>query len=104
MASAYRSAAARRDLIECAAHIYRDRPDAARRFLAAAADAVEKLADMPGMGALREVTNPRLAGLRSWPITGFENYLIFYRPTRRGIRVLRVLHGARDIDAILRKL
>jgi toxin ParE1/3/4 len=32
----------------------------------------------------------------------FMNYLIFYRPIGGGIDVLRVLHGARDIDRIFR--
>jgi toxin ParE1/3/4 len=45
----------------------------------------------------------RLSTLRQWPIRGFENYLIFYLPTEAGIDVLRVLHGARDIDRILRE-
>jgi hypothetical protein len=26
------------------------------------------------------------------------NYLLYYLPTKNGIRLLRVLHGARDID------
>jgi len=28
----------------------------------------------------------------------FENYLIFYLPHSGGMDVIRVLHGARDID------
>ncbi len=36
-----------------------------------------------------------------WPIRGFENYLVFYRPIEEGIEVTRVLHGARDIRGIL---
>jgi toxin ParE1/3/4 len=42
-----------------------------------------------------------MAGLRSWAIRGFATFLVFYRPTQRGIEVIRVLHGARDLDAIL---
>jgi len=53
------------------------------------------------MGKTREVRNPRLSGLRQWRVKGFESYLIFYRPIPEGIEVLRVLHGARDIDRIL---
>jgi toxin ParE1/3/4 len=30
---------------------------------------------------------------------GFSNYLIFYKRTKDGVEVLRVLHGARDIEA-----
>jgi toxin ParE1/3/4 len=53
------------------------------------------------MGRQRETTNPNLADLRQWPVPGFEKYLIFYRPAEDGIDVVRVLHGARDLDAIL---
>jgi toxin ParE1/3/4 len=57
---------------------------------------------MPGMGAMREFSNPAHKGIRSWPITDFENYLIFYRPIDDGIEVVPILHGARDIDQIFR--
>jgi plasmid stabilization system protein ParE len=52
------------------------------------------------MGARREFRDPKLAGMRAWPITRFPKYLIFYLPTKRGIRVLRVIHGARDMRRI----
>jgi toxin ParE1/3/4 len=92
---------ARLDLVEIAASIGERNEDAAYRFLRAAGQAFITLAEFPGMGARREARNPKLLGLRSWPITGFGNYLVFYTPTRRGIRVIRVLHGARDLRAIL---
>lgn len=56
---------------------------------------------MPGIGERRESPNPRLAGLRVWRVEGFEKHLIFYRPAGDGIEIVRVLHGARDIDSIL---
>jgi len=52
------------------------------------------------MGAGREFRNPKLVGMRMWPITRFPKYLICYPPTKRGIRVIRVIHGARDIRRI----
>lgn len=42
----------------------------------------------------------RLQGLRRFPVKGFESYLVFYLPRQIGIDVIRVLHGARDIDNI----
>ena len=36
--------------------------DAAERFLVAAEEAINKLAEMPGMGALRDFKNPELTG------------------------------------------
>jgi len=48
------------------------------------------------MGRLRD----ELAdGLRSFPV---GRYVIFYRPIPKGIEIVRVLHGARDLDAIFR--
>ena len=42
-----------------------------------------------------------LRGVRVWQVRGFENYLVFYQPTQRGIEVIRLLHAARDIEGIL---
>jgi toxin ParE1/3/4 len=86
------------DIINHALWIARTQPDAARRFVQATEDAITKLAAMPGMGALRESSDPKLAGLRQWPIKGFRNFLIIYQPLRDGIVVVRVMHGSQDID------
>src|SRR5947208_7397332 len=102
MPSVRKSPKARRDLAEIAAYIAFDNPSAADRFLIAAEDAFDKLARIPGMGALREFSDPKLKDLRSWPIKRFRNYLIFYRPVKDGIEIVRVLHGARDIERVLR--
>ena len=34
-------------------------------------------------------------------VQGFEKHLVFYRPTEAGIEIVRVLHAARDIAAVL---
>src|SRR2546421_3747197 len=86
------------DIDEIAEHIAQDNIDAAIRFLRTVRESYDKLLFMPGMGALRSFPSPKYATVRSWPITGFRNYLIFYRPTPEGIEVLRVLHGARNIE------
>jgi toxin ParE1/3/4 len=49
-----------------------------------------KLAETPGTGTDQGDLRP---GLRSSP---FKNYLIFFNPTRTGIQIIRVIHGARD--------
>lgn len=83
-----------------ARYIARDSMDAALRFLDAADGELSRLADMPGLGRHREFSNPLLADIRSWAIRGFPQHLIFYRPVKHGIEVVRVLHGARDIDSL----
>lgn len=75
-------------------------PAAADRFLENCMTDFQRLAEMPGMGAKREFRNPKAQQIRSWPMSGFPNHLIFYRTVDGGIEVLRVLHGARDIEAI----
>jgi len=75
--------------------------ETALRFYDAAAATFEKLARMPGMGERRESPNPHLAGLPVWRIEGFPNHHIFYRTIDGGIEVVRVVHGARDIDRVL---
>ena len=92
---------AKRDLVEHFVFIGQDNLEAAHRFLAAADGTFQQLAETPGLGRLREVSNPDLKGLRSWRIRGFENWLVFYRPIEDGIEVIRVLHGARDIEGVL---
>lgn len=92
---------ARRDLLEHFVYIGEHASvEDADRFLAAAEEAFEKLATMPEMGPLRDYRHPRLTGLRMWPIRGFEKYLVFYRPTDKGIDVIRLLHGARDLKRL----
>jgi toxin ParE1/3/4 len=99
-ATVIKRAQAQQDLVEQAYPIALDSPAASERFLAATEVAFERLAQMPGLGRLREFKDPDLLGVRSLPVRGFENHLIFYREVEDGIDVIRVLHGARDIRAI----
>jgi toxin ParE1/3/4 len=100
MAEVRRTPRAREDVIEAAAYIGMDNMDAARRFLRAVREECAKLAEMPGMGALRGYRRRAFRKVRSWPMGGaFSKYLIFYRPIPGGIEVLRVLHGARNVDS-----
>jgi toxin ParE1/3/4 len=90
------------DLDDAAASIQeRSGPDRAIRLLRAADSMFAILAGMPGMGTRYEPEEPLYADLRYFPITRHPNHLVFYRPSTDGIEVLRVLHGARDIAAIL---
>ncbi len=94
--------AADRDLDDQAAYLATEGSlGTALRFFEAASSTFGKIADMPGMGEWWESANPRLAGLRVWRVQGFEKHLIFYRPADDGIEIIRVLHGARDIDSVL---
>jgi toxin ParE1/3/4 len=83
--------------------IAQNNPAAATRVVEAAYETFKMLAANPGLGRPRRFRNPRLHNVRSRRITGFENYLIFYRTVTDGIQVNHVYHGARDIEALLGK-
>jgi len=83
--------------------VEQDAPDAASRFLEAVEASVERLLSMPYSGAARVLRNPALAGLRFWPVKDFDEFLIFYVVAGDTVRVIRILHGKRDLDRILRK-
>ena len=86
------------DLLESALFIAEDDPDAAQRFLNEAENAFARLAEFPEIGSPRVASDPSLAGLRLWPVPGFEKFRICYVPRADHIDVLRVLHGARDSE------
>jgi toxin ParE1/3/4 len=50
-----------------------------------------------------QLLKPQAVSVRSWPVKGFGNYPIFYHPTRYGIEIIRIIHGARDIETIVRE-
>ena len=87
------------DLDEQSEYLGRDDPSSAERFLAAAYRAFRDLAETPGLGRLRRFRAARLHGLRSWRVRGFDNWLVFYRVTDNAVEIVRVLHGARDLEA-----
>ena len=92
---------ARRDVIAAAKSIARDNPVAADDFIYAVRTTETNLLESPGTGTPRAFSHPALAGTRSHTVTGFRKYLIFYRSKDDGIEIIRVLHGARDLAAIL---
>ena len=92
-------AAAKRDLLRHAFYIADNSPQAAARFLDAARDTFEQLLRFPTLGSSHDPMVSRLEGIRRFRVKGFEDYLVFYRPTQTGIDVVRLIHGARDIGA-----
>jgi plasmid stabilization system protein ParE len=81
--------------------IAKDNPEAATRVVEAAYETFGSLAATPGLGTLRRFRDARLQGIRFWRVTGFDNYLIFYRSVPSGVQILHVYHGARDIEALV---
>lgn len=90
-----------RDIAEAGAYIGRDSLDAEIRYYDAAEQAFTQLLEMPRLGRVFTMQVVLSAEIRVRPIRGFPNWLVFYRSTEQGIEVIRVLHGARDVGAIL---
>ena len=97
----YCLARAERDLLEHFEYLLGENPEAALRFVDAVEAAYRALARMPLMGVARPFHRPGLEDLRMWPVPDFEKFLIFYRPSPDGIEVMRLLHGMRDIPALM---
>ncbi len=68
---------------------------AADRLIDTILDRARLHAKLPLMGRPRDELSP---GLRSFVV---RPYVVFYRPADDTIEVVRVLHGARDIDSIM---
>ncbi|MGO9463795.1 MAG: type II toxin-antitoxin system RelE/ParE family toxin [Isosphaeraceae bacterium] len=93
---------AERDLIIYYAYLGDQRSlETADRFLDAVDTTLALIAESPGIGVPHQTSNPRLAGLRSLPVSKFKRYLLFYQTFDDRIELVRVLHGARDVGRIL---
>lgn len=74
----------------------------AERFLVAVDETCALLVKQPRIGGSYDSGIRELAGLLRMPVKGFENYLIFYLSHSGGIDVIRVIHGARDVENIFK--
>ena len=64
-------------------------------------EAIAFVARNPGAGAPQD--RSAIKGLRSWPVPGFEKLRVYYvQPAPQLVRVLRVLHGSRDVKGIVK--
>ncbi len=82
------------DLIEIWSYIADDSVANADAFIDKLYQAIQALARQPGSGRHREELAP---GIQSFP---FGRYIIFYRVVAGAVEIVRVLHGARDIENI----
>lgn len=77
-------------------------PPAAERVLDAVEKTFRQLAQQPDCGAPYPTRNRNLKRLRMFPVSGFPNYLVFYRVETASIRILYVTHGARHLLRLFR--
>ena len=89
------SPSAKRDLENIGDYIARDNPRRALSFVSEIQNRCQKIATMPEAAPLREDLLPDVR------MVTYGNYLILYRTDHQEVRIERILHGARDINALL---
>ena len=87
------------DLFEIWQNVAIDNAQAADRLEARIKGACEFLARGPFLGHTRR--DLTLLPLRFWALPRYRKYIIVYDPATKPLRVLRILHGARDLPEIL---
>jgi toxin ParE1/3/4 len=74
--------------------------ESAEKFLEFVEYTFAQLAISPNMGKLVP-SLPNMGTIRQWRIKNFNDYLIFYKVQEERVEVLRILHGARDLEDLL---
>ncbi len=92
------------DAEQIADYIAADSLEAAIRFLENTEATIQYLAASPSIGSPFKVEHSELTNLRSSRVQGFPNHVIFYVEHPDAIEIVRIIHGARDIDAELRSV
>ena len=88
--------AAEGDMLDILEYVARDSEAAALRVIDALEDAMQLLADRPGIGHLR--VDLASEAFLFWPVF---SYLIIYRPGTDPLQIVRVLHGKRDVRRLM---
>ena len=85
---------ARADFQAIKEHIHADNPRAAMRLIEHLRIKAFHLGEMPSAGRVRPELRP---GLRS---LAYDSYVLFYTVEVDIVWIQRIIHGARDLDAI----
>jgi toxin ParE1/3/4 len=94
--------AARNDQLDLAEYYDGEAGEAVgNRFLQQCDAGFERLARFPESGTPVRYKHPKLEGCRFTLVPEFERILIFYKPLPERIEIVRILHGARDIEEAL---
>jgi plasmid stabilization system protein ParE len=91
---------ARRDIRSIWRYIARDSVTHADLVEEAIFAACYSAASLPGIGHMRPDLTSR--NILFVPVSGYERYSIAYLAGSEPLRILRVLHGARDVAKLLR--
>ena len=91
------------DAEEIADYIAKDSLEVAIKFLENVESTLNDLALLQGVGSQFISDDPELGGIRYHRVKGFPKHLIFFVEHKSAVEVVRILHGARDLGAELRK-
>src|SRR5262245_21954880 len=97
MLQVIRTEQAEADLEQILDYLEERSPAAAERLAAAIDERCQLLGTVPALGSPRDDIRP---GLRCVVV---QRYVLFYRVTEQAVEVLRILHGSRDIDTLMRE-
>jgi len=92
------SPASEKDIENCYRYIARENRNAAERFFESMQGVSKTLSKMPHIGEPFATAMMVPLEIRYLPIPGFPKFLFFYGTNEKIVRVLRVLHSARDMD------
>ncbi len=70
----------------------------ALRFYESADTTFELLLLHPRYRQTYPTHDPYLASTRMFPLNDFAQHIVFYRQVSKGIEIVRVVHGSRDIE------
>jgi toxin ParE1/3/4 len=94
--------ASRNDQLELAEYYDADAgEEIGSRFVQACDRGFERLAQFPVSGTLVRYKHPKLEGCRFILVPDFEKILIFNRSLPERVEIVRILHGASDIEGAL---
>lgn len=93
---------ARRDQNEIVEHLAPESLDAALLFISKLHETYGVIGAQPRVGHLRaDMRGDEKRPIRCLTVNGFPNHLVFYQVAGEDIDVVRILHGARDIESVM---
>lgn len=90
---------AKQDLDLLLQYIAKDNMDAAHRMRDAILYTCGLLIDNPYIS--NEISSVSIQGIRRFPVSGFNDYVIFYIVREDGIEIVRLGFGGRDWNALI---
>jgi plasmid stabilization system protein ParE len=86
------------DLFEIWNFIAQDNPEAADRVETAIYDTCAFVAQTPLVGKIRKDLTS--LPVRFWVVPSYPNYTVVYEPVELPVRIIRILHGKRNMKRI----